>query len=178
MSADTLLTITNPRNEQKVVALTRGNYSIGSDKANQILLADGSVSWRHALLSNVEEGVYIEDLMSHTGSYLDGQRLRGRQPLRPGQRVQIGGFVLQLGDATSEAPPPPVPPPPAAAPGCRVPAGFTRPRFRSPERPPRPVRRPRRNPGSTPRSRGSTRSAGRSRSRSTPSCSSASTSSA
>ena len=115
MSGETLLTITNPRNEQKVVALTRGNYSIGSDKANQILLADGSVSWRHALLGNTEEGVFIEDLMSHTGSYLDGQRLRGRQLLRPGQRVQIGGFVLQLGDATTEAAPPP-PPPPAAPP--------------------------------------------------------------
>ena len=115
MSGETLLTITNPRNEQKVVALTRGNYSIGSDKANQILLADGSVSWRHALLGNTEEGVFIEDLMSHTGSYLDGQRLRGRQLLRPGQRVQIGGFVLQLGDATAEAAPPP-PPPPAAPP--------------------------------------------------------------
>ena len=118
MSGETLLTITNPRNEQKVVALTRGNYSIGSDKANQILLADGSVSWRHALLGNTEEGVFIEDLMSHTGSYLDGQRLRGRQLLRPGQRVQIGGFVLQLGDATTEAAPPPPPPPAAPGSGC------------------------------------------------------------
>jgi pilus assembly protein CpaF len=79
---------------------------MGSDDENQILLQDSTISWRHAVLSHGEAGVFIEDLKSVTGTYLDGHRVKDRQQVRSGQRIQIGGYVLMLEDPDAPAPSP------------------------------------------------------------------------
>jgi pSer/pThr/pTyr-binding forkhead associated (FHA) protein len=113
MSADLLLTITDPRNAQKVIALPMGKFTLGSEKKNQIVLDDPTISWRHALLSNQPDGLWIEDLMSHTGTYIDGSRVEKKSPIKANQRVQIGGYLLQVGNLLEAAKPaaPPSPPP-------------------------------------------------------------------
>ena len=98
MPGDLHLTITDPRNVQKIVALSEGTYTVGADDSNQVVLADSSVSWRHAILSNAPDGIWIEDLKSITGSYLDGSRVRDRVQVGLGQRMQIGGYVLSVSD--------------------------------------------------------------------------------
>ena len=90
MASEIYLTIQDPQGAQKVVALPRGHFSIGSDPSNQIHLADRSVSWRHAILSHLDDGVWIEDLMSHTGVYVDGGRVKGRQKAPVGARILLG----------------------------------------------------------------------------------------
>lgn len=104
MAGELHLHITDPRNVQKVVGLDPGTYTMGSDDENQILLQDATISWKHAILSHGEDGVYIEDLKSTTGTYLDGHRVKDRQQVRSGQRIQIGGYVLMLEDPDAPAP--------------------------------------------------------------------------
>ncbi|MFP6906998.1 MAG: ATPase, T2SS/T4P/T4SS family [Verrucomicrobiota bacterium] len=106
MAGELHLHITDPRNVQKVVRLDPGTYTMGSDDENQILLQDSTISWRHAVLSHGEAGVFIEDLKSVTGTYLDGHRVKDRQQVRSGQRIQIGGYVLMLEDPDAPAPSP------------------------------------------------------------------------
>ncbi len=106
MAGELHLHITDPRNVQKVVGLDPGTYTMGSDDENQILLQDSTISWKHAKLSHGEDGVYIEDLKSITGTYLDGHRVKDRQQVRSGQRIQIGGYVLMLEDPDAPAPSP------------------------------------------------------------------------
>jgi pilus assembly protein CpaF len=119
MAGELHLHITDPRNVQKVVGLDPGTYTMGSDDQNQIHLQDSTISWRHAVLSHGKAGVFVEDLKSMTGTYLDGHRVKDRQAVRVGQRIQIGGYVLILEDPNAPTAPPPAPEPaavPVAAP--------------------------------------------------------------
>lgn len=118
MPGELHLTITDPKSVQKIVGLAEGTYTVGSDDTNQITLQDSTVSWRHAILSNSSEGLFVEDLNSITGTYLDGSRVKDRVPVNLGQRIQVGGYVLSLADpnAPVEQPLPEAKPEPKAKP--------------------------------------------------------------
>jgi len=55
-----------------------------------IRLEDGFASARHAQLVPRGDVVVLEDLGSTNGTYLNGEPLRGPQPLHPGDRIRIG----------------------------------------------------------------------------------------
>jgi hypothetical protein len=77
-----------------------GINSIGRDPANKVVLADRSVSQNHAHIVRSVEGVWIEDLGSTTGTFVNGQQLTESVWLQPGDVVHIGPTValaLQLG---------------------------------------------------------------------------------
>lgn len=56
----------------------------------EIRLEDPFASGRHARLERQGGVVVLEDLGSTNGTYLNGEPLRGPQPLHPGDRIQIG----------------------------------------------------------------------------------------
>jgi pSer/pThr/pTyr-binding forkhead associated (FHA) protein len=100
---------------------------------------DPDLSRRHARIGRDARGqVTIEDLGSANGTFVNGGRVRGRQPLNLGDSVQVGSTTLQLtevGRAPSPSPPA-VPPParvtpaparatPAPTPAARAPARAT-----------------------------------------------------
>lgn len=53
---------------------------------------DGGVSRRHARLSHRQKEIYLEDLGSLNGTYVNGERLPPHQriPVRPGDMVRLG----------------------------------------------------------------------------------------
>ena len=51
---------------------------------------DDFASARHALIEPRSDGVWIEDLGSTNGTYLNEEPLNGPQPLHPGDRIRIG----------------------------------------------------------------------------------------
>ena len=67
---------------------------------------DQALSRWHARLDLAGEGLVVEDLASSNGTFLNGRRISGRQPVRPGDVVTVGASQLQLQ----------APPAPAAAP--------------------------------------------------------------
>jgi pSer/pThr/pTyr-binding forkhead associated (FHA) protein/predicted Ser/Thr protein kinase len=82
---------------------------------------DVELSRRHARIArDVDGGLSIEDLGSANGTFVNGQRVRGRQPLGVGDSVRIGSTTLEL-TSVSRAPAVPTRPPPSA-PGKRPPA--------------------------------------------------------
>jgi hypothetical protein len=56
----------------------------------EIQLEDPFASSRHARISRQGPVLVIEDLGSTNGTYLNGEPLRGPQPLHPGDRIRIG----------------------------------------------------------------------------------------
>jgi diguanylate cyclase (GGDEF)-like protein len=74
-----------------------GELVIGRDPGCSVALASPDLSRRHARVVPDGAGHAIEDVGSTNGTYVNGARLdRGtRAPLRPGDRVEVGGVVLK-----------------------------------------------------------------------------------
>ncbi len=74
-------------------------------------LEDEMVSARHARLTLDDGGVWIEDLQSANGTWVDGKRIKTRTLLDPASIVRLGRTTLRLAAVSSAAPaPPPFPP--------------------------------------------------------------------
>jgi hypothetical protein len=63
---------------------------IGRADNSEITIEDSFASGRHARLYDREGVVYIEDLNSTNGTYVNGRRLGAQQVLRPQDRIRIG----------------------------------------------------------------------------------------
>jgi RND superfamily putative drug exporter len=68
---------------------------------------DPEMSRRHARITRDAGGqITIEDLGSANGTWVNGERIAGRQPLHPGDTVKVGQTVLVLTDETGSVPAP------------------------------------------------------------------------
>jgi class 3 adenylate cyclase len=82
---------------QQVVTLEneRSPITIGRRPDNDIVLAwDSEVSRRHAQLLHTGEGWALADDESRNGSYLNGERITRRRPLRDGDVFRFGDTVV------------------------------------------------------------------------------------
>jgi hypothetical protein len=70
--------------------------SLGRDVNNSIVLEDEFVSATHAALTYRGRAWYVEDLGSTNGTFLNRKKVSSPQPLRRGDRLQIGKTVLEL----------------------------------------------------------------------------------
>lgn len=77
--------------------LSNGSMTVGRDAANTIVIADPSISRRHATLQEEVAGYVIKDEGSANGVYVNGQRV-SEQPLQPGDTVQIGRVRFRFED--------------------------------------------------------------------------------
>ena len=64
--------------------------AIGRAAANEIRIEDSFASGRHARLYDRDGVVFIEDMNSTNGTYVNGRRLGAQQALRPSDRIRIG----------------------------------------------------------------------------------------
>jgi len=77
---------------------------LGRSEGCDVTIADGSVSRLHARLVADIEGVYVEDLGSANGTFVDGERTHGRvrlghgQQVRAAQRAQSAPLVVRFED--------------------------------------------------------------------------------
>jgi pSer/pThr/pTyr-binding forkhead associated (FHA) protein len=68
---------------------------IGRDPDFDMVLVDDAVSQAHARISIDGNTIWVEDLGSATGTFVNGQRI-DRVALSPGDRIAIGGSVMEL----------------------------------------------------------------------------------
>jgi hypothetical protein len=74
-----------------IFPLSAESVSIGREEVNMIPLPqDTTTSRRHANISRVNGGYVIRDEGSSNGTFVNGVRIAGSQPLRPGDEVQVG----------------------------------------------------------------------------------------
>lgn len=84
----------------RVFPLREGRYVLGRSAHCEIPLMDGEVSRQHAVVS-VSPGptgleVRVEDLKSTNGTRVNEVDLQGAMPLRPEDRIHLGGHVFKL----------------------------------------------------------------------------------
>jgi pSer/pThr/pTyr-binding forkhead associated (FHA) protein len=82
--------------------LSQPNTSLGRESGVDIVLTTTAVSRRHAQVTQENSQYYIEDLGSSNGTYLNGQRISGRQMLRDGDQVGLGQSVIMRFDAPAK----------------------------------------------------------------------------
>jgi hypothetical protein len=63
-------------------------------EADAVLEGDEFASGRHARVFRRDGGVYVEDLGSTNGTFVNGQRLAAERRLRPGDVLVVGGTEM------------------------------------------------------------------------------------
>jgi hypothetical protein len=64
--------------------------TIGRDRSCELVLADAEVSRKHARLETQGGVVFVRDLESRNGTFLNGQRLAGAVETREGDAIDVG----------------------------------------------------------------------------------------
>ncbi|NDG40491.1 MAG: FHA domain-containing protein [Betaproteobacteria bacterium] len=75
------------------VQITKDTTTLGRRPYNDIVIDNLTVSGEHALLHKVGQTVYIEDLNSTNGTYINGKAIR-KQQLSPLDAVEIGRYKI------------------------------------------------------------------------------------
>lgn len=91
------LTITRPNAETVDVPMDRHSFTMGRHETSDVVLKDGTVSNKHAKVSqNVEEGYFqIENLGAKNGIIFEGSRVE-KMILVNGDSVVLGKTVVQF----------------------------------------------------------------------------------
>ncbi len=76
--------------------LGEGVHAIGRDPNSAIYCESVHISNEHAQLYLSEEGVFIEDLKSTSGTFLDQVKISGKVRISAGQYLQVGDLYLDL----------------------------------------------------------------------------------
>jgi hypothetical protein len=84
------------------IPLRGEKLTIGQASTNDVPLAfDRTVSRVHCVVEPVASRWCVRDLSSRNGTFVNGERIWGEQPLRAGDEIRVGTvrFVARLGDA-------------------------------------------------------------------------------
>lgn len=76
--------------------LAGGVIMIGRGADCQLILDDDYVSTRHARVVGSPSGIYVEDLGSTNGTYVNGQRITAPTTITLADTVRIGKTMLRL----------------------------------------------------------------------------------
>jgi Inner membrane component of T3SS, cytoplasmic domain len=91
-----VLVITQGAQAGQSAALADGVILIGRGAEAQLSLDDDYVSTRHARVVSGENGVYVEDLGSTNGSYVNNQRITAPTTITLSDTVRIGRTIMRL----------------------------------------------------------------------------------
>jgi len=105
-----MLLIQQPDGSMQEVPLVAERILLGRAEACDIVLGSQLISRQHACIKRADHCYVLEDLGSHNGTTLNGQRLAGAHDLQDGDCIELGGarrLFFVDSDATSTRPLPP-----------------------------------------------------------------------
>lgn len=86
--------------------LDRDRIGLGRSNANELCYPDDQgLSRQHLAFVRESGGWRVEDLGSKNGTLLNGQKLEGTAPFRPGDRVSAGHLIIEFAESAVAAPP-------------------------------------------------------------------------
>jgi len=81
----------------RILLQLQGIWTIGRDRQLSISIADRRLSRHHAAIQYIEDdGFYLVDLDSTNGSFINGEPVHGRMPLRDGDRVRLSSLAFSF----------------------------------------------------------------------------------
>ncbi len=73
------------------IPITTPSCRVGRDDLNDIVISgDNSISRFHFTISKVEDRYTIEDSKSQFGTFLNGKKIEGPEPIKDGDVLKIG----------------------------------------------------------------------------------------
>lgn len=88
----------SPHEAVQVTVTLRGNAMVlGRDPQCDHMLDYPMVSWRHARITRDGTNLFVEDLNSSNGTFVNGVRIRERTTVKPGDVVGLGSYRFSLG---------------------------------------------------------------------------------
>lgn len=89
--------VMEPRQRRGEVHTLADLITIGRLPDNSMVIDDDSfISSHHARLEVRPDGVWLVDLKSTNGSFVNGQRVNQERSVRKGDRIQVGSTVLEM----------------------------------------------------------------------------------
>lgn len=73
-----------------------GGATIGRSPRSEIVLPDEYVSQTHARIFARRQFLFIEDIGSTNGTFIDGRRLESEHQLKPGEELVIGDTIFRF----------------------------------------------------------------------------------
>ena len=96
-SGASVFVIVEPRQHRGASFTLSNSLTLGRVADNDIALDDDTfMSSHHARIELRPEGVWVVDLDSTNGTFVNGQRVSGDRSLRKGDRLQVGSTVLEM----------------------------------------------------------------------------------
>jgi pSer/pThr/pTyr-binding forkhead associated (FHA) protein len=100
---DVKLTVQKGGKSAQTFRLRAGEMIIGRQKGCGVRVPSGEVSRQHCLLLYQDDLLWVEDLSSANGTFINGRRITRRDVLRPGDKLKVGPVTMlvqyQLSDA-------------------------------------------------------------------------------
>jgi pSer/pThr/pTyr-binding forkhead associated (FHA) protein len=78
----------------KEVQLTKEKTTIGRRPYNDIVIDNLAVSGEHSVVQMVGSDVFLEDLSSTNGTYVNGKAIK-KQPLNDGDSIEVGKYKIK-----------------------------------------------------------------------------------
>lgn len=88
--------------EGKEIELEDGIYILGRSKECDIRFQNESVSRKHAKLAIMKDKIFLEDLGSSNGSFINGKLIRGETIVKPEDRLHFGKVVVIIKNVQEE----------------------------------------------------------------------------
>jgi ABC-type multidrug transport system ATPase subunit len=69
---------------------------LGRDPQCDQPLSSPLISWHHAQITRSPQGIFVEDLGSLNGTFVNGERIQGKVQVAPGQEISLASFRFQV----------------------------------------------------------------------------------
>ncbi|MEQ9069854.1 Oxoglutarate dehydrogenase inhibitor [Gimesia chilikensis] len=83
----------------KTLKLPPREVTLGRDPECEIRIPDPDVSRKHCQFSTREGTLYVVDLKSRNGTYVNDRVIQTETPLQPGDQLRVGPMLLELAGA-------------------------------------------------------------------------------
>jgi pSer/pThr/pTyr-binding forkhead associated (FHA) protein len=94
--APSALRVVEPESEQGKSFPLGDEITVGRAAGCHVTLDDTYVSQLHARIFHRDGDLFVEDLGSTNGTYLNRAKVSGPMAMKPGDRLQVGSVVLEL----------------------------------------------------------------------------------
>ena len=112
----TKLVIASGKSSGKAIVVKKERFLIGRAEECDIRPLSDEVSRRHCAVHIEPDTVWVEDLGSRNGTFLNGSRIAEKTKIFDGDLIKVGSLELKVAGGTAGKPPASAPKPSAAGP--------------------------------------------------------------
>lgn len=109
------LVVVRGRSNSTTHRLAAGVTVVGRQDGCQLQIRSSQVSRKHCELFERDGQLVVKDLGSSNGTFVNGRKVEGEQPLRDGDELSIGGVTFRVAGGEAGASPADTAPPVAVA---------------------------------------------------------------